>query len=420
MRRMGCVRRAACGLMCMLVLLCALPGASAKTYVEWMEGYESGINWFGEDFAYDITDEETCWALLTRPLTVLDVPENEWVYPLDAPDGEKVNDDKRGGWINGSLAGVHVLGEDENGWTLIEGLDYYDRIIRGYVKTKLLKEVTPNQKYGVIIDKLTQQLYVFIDGHLFGSVPVSTGLVNDKQPYNETASGEYITGSWVGGFNSEGMICDMAIRFNGGDMMHQVPYNVAGDGSKLFARWEALLGTKASHGCVRVARAKSPEGLNQKWLWDNLKKKTKVLVWDDDGRVLPYPDDDLSLYYNPEGGQYYHADQDCDSVRKKFRPLTEFKYSELDAEAYASLTQCPSCNPVKRKSAIDEENRTRFEIVGLTYTPGQGSVKPTESAPEEDTGTAAPASSLEANNQTVDEDTGAVHHEVEIVILPAD
>lgn len=108
----------------------------------------------GEDFAYDITDEEACWELLRRPITVLDAGQREEIYPRVTPGGEKVNDDKLGGFINGASAAVHVLGEDEDGWTLIEGLDYYNRVIRGYVKTSLLKTVTPNDKYGVIIDKL--------------------------------------------------------------------------------------------------------------------------------------------------------------------------------------------------------------------------------------------------------------------------
>lgn len=193
-------RRLIAFLSVMAVALCALPAARAKTVEEWLEGYETGEIWFGEDFAYDITDEQACWELLQKPITILDAGQREMIYPRKTPDGEKVNNDKLGGFINGASAAVHVLGEDEDGWTLIEGLDYYNRIIRGYVRTRLLKTVTPNEKYGVIIDKLTQRLYVFIDGKLWSSVPVSTGLPNDEQPYNETAAGEYLMCSRVGRF----------------------------------------------------------------------------------------------------------------------------------------------------------------------------------------------------------------------------
>ncbi|MEG0901715.1 MAG: L,D-transpeptidase, partial [Clostridia bacterium] len=276
-----------------------------------LEGYDTGATWFGEDFAYDITDEAACWELLQKPITVLDVSEKEVVYPLVEPEGKKVVNEWMGGTINGSLAAVHVLGEDENGWTLIEGLDYYNRVIRGYVKTRLLKTATPNEKYGIIVDKLTQRLYVFINGKLWSSCAVSTGLVAEKQPYNETAAGEYLIGSWVGGFDSEGMFCEKGIRFNGGDLLHQVPYILLADGSKRFTKFESLLGQKASHGCIRVARMPNEEGLDIDWLWDNLKKGTKVLVWDDGGRILPYPDDNLALYYNPDNGSFYHSSDSC-------------------------------------------------------------------------------------------------------------
>ena len=196
-------------LLTIVLLLGLLPisSASAKTVAEWLEGYRTGKDWFGDDVKYDITDEAACWALLMKPITVLAVGETESVYPLKTPGGEKVNNDKLGGFINGASAAVHVLGEDEDGWTLIEGIDYYNRIIQGYVKTKLLKQITPNAHYGVIIDKLTQRLNVFIDGKFFSSCAVSTGLPNDEQPYNETSAGEYVCISWSGGFDSEGMAC---------------------------------------------------------------------------------------------------------------------------------------------------------------------------------------------------------------------
>ncbi|NLO86507.1 MAG: L,D-transpeptidase [Clostridiales bacterium] len=366
------IQRKTALLLTALLLLSLLPTASLATSssknvnnlpVGTTEGYESGANWFGEDFSYDVTDEETMWELLTRPITVLDIggdaPEKTRVYPLDSPGGEKVLYEFMGGSFFGNLGGVHVLGEDEDGYTLIEGIDDYDRLITGYVKTRLLKEVTPNQKYGIIIDKLTQRLYVYIDGKLWSSCAISTGLVNDAQPFNETATGEYLLGSWVGGFDSEGMYCDMAIRFNGGDLIHQVPYVTLGDGTKRFSKYEALLGQKASHGCVRTARIANEEGLCIRWLWENVKKKTKVLVWDDDGRTLPYPDDALDLYYNENGGSYYHSVADCNSVRDKYLPLTGFKYSELDTAAYADLERCPTCLPELRKSIIDKGNAAR-------------------------------------------------------------
>ena len=65
------------------------------------------------------------------------------------------------------------------------------------MKTKLLKTVAPNPTYGIIVDKLTQRLYVFKNGELFSDCGISTG-PSGEQPFNETSSGEYLISSWVG------------------------------------------------------------------------------------------------------------------------------------------------------------------------------------------------------------------------------
>ena len=357
------------------ILLCALLALSPLTALGAGEknkdnlpignlaGFDGGWTWFGEDFPYDITDEAACWELLQKPITVLDVEENTPVYPLDSPNGEKVLNEWQGGFINGSQAAVHVLGEDEDGWTLIEGIDYYDRVIRGYVKTRLLKTVTPNSKYGIIIDKLTQRLYMFVDGKLWSDCAVSTGLVDIRlnQPYNETATGEYLIGNWVGGFDSEGMYCAMGIRFNGGDLLHEVPGVPMADGSYSYTKFGSQLGRKASHGCVRVQRTPNDDGLCISWLWENLKRNTKVIVWDDDGREIPVPADDTPLYYNPNGGTSYHASANCRSVRDKYLPLTAFAYGDLDGK-FKKLTACPHCVPAQRKSVIEERNAENLEV----------------------------------------------------------
>lgn len=371
----------------------------------------SGENWFGSDFDYDITDTKAVWELLMKPITVLDVGEKESVYPLDAPEGKKIYKDKLGGFLNGSTAAVHVLGEDENGWTLIEGLDYYDRLIQGYVKTKLLKTATPNEKYGIVIDKLTQKLYFFIDGEFFSSCNISTGLVNKDQPYNETAAGEYLTASFVGQFVDGDMYCDKVIRFNNGDAIHEVPYIARADGSKSYSRYEPKLGSKASHGCIRVQRVANEDGLCMEWIWDTFRdsniKGVKMVIWDDDGRALPYPDDSIMVYYNPDGGQNYHSDENCSGVRKKYLPLTGFTYGELDSEKYAKLTPCQHCDPLKRKSVIDKENADR------------GVETPTSSAMATSAAQADPTASPDATDSAPDnpeqtQDTG--EGTVEVII----
>ena len=95
-------------LLCLALMLSIVP-AQAKTVAEWLEGYETGEVWFGEDFAYDITDEEACWELLQKPITVLDAEQTEKIYPRETPNGKKVNTDKLGGFINGASAAVFTF-----------------------------------------------------------------------------------------------------------------------------------------------------------------------------------------------------------------------------------------------------------------------------------------------------------------------
>ena len=58
------------------------------------------------------------------------------------------------------------------------------------------------------------------------------------------------------------------------------------------------------------------------------------------------------LYYVPEGGQYYHADQNCKTVNEKYLPIKGcFTYGELENEAYKDLQPCKVCGaPLRRQN----------------------------------------------------------------------
>ena len=131
------------------------------------------------------------------------------------------------------------------------------------------------------MDKLRQKLYIFEAGAIIGELDVSTGLNNAKQPYNESPAGEYITVSKVGDFKAgSGTIGRFAIRINGGTLLHEVLHDTAKDGTRIYTQYEAQLGMKASHGCIRIQRRANAQGQNMQWLWNNLENKTKVLIWD--------------------------------------------------------------------------------------------------------------------------------------------
>lgn len=311
----------------------------------------------------DITDEAAVWEVLMQPITVVDGHQQAFIYVRSEPsdDAEAV------GEITCASQGVHVLETLDNGWSRIEAysssfadskVKAYAKFISGYVPTKKLKQITPSQEYGLVVDKLTQRLYLFKEGKLYSTMLCSTGLVNKDQPWNETMSGEYLIVSASGGFMSGNMHCAMGMRFNDGDKMHEVPYILNRDGSKNYGYTEPDLGKRASHGCLRVQRKRTPEGVNMAWLWNNRAKNVKLLIWEDwPGRQIPIPADDFKLYYNPNGGVSYHSQATCYSIKNsKNVTMQAFTYGELEQEPYASLKRCEYCAPALRRAEYEEIN----------------------------------------------------------------
>jgi len=326
--------------------------------------------WTGKDpnlnywtLAMDITAEEAVWQALTAPMTVVDNGKGEKAQIVLR--AEPSADSGGVGSVTCATQGVHVLERGET-WSLVEcySSSFYDSpilnwnaLVQGYVLTEYLQEIIPNQEMGIVVDKLTQRMYVFREGHLFSTLLVSTGLSNKRQPYNETRSGEFLLTSKVGTFSSDNLKCPMAIRFNKGDLVHEVPYIVREDGSLDYTTCEVKLGKKASHGCIRVQRKKTPEGVNMAWLWSNLRNgsRTRIMIWEDwQGRQIAAPEDDLILYRSRKS-QVYHSSENCASL-KAGASLESFTYGELEDRKNASLKRCEWCAPPLRKAEIAEIN----------------------------------------------------------------
>ena len=323
----------------------------------------------------DITDEKAVWDMLMEPITVVDIGrksgEKVQTYIYREPD----EDSLPVGVVTCESQGVRVIEELDDGWTLIEcysssfhgtKVEAWNLLVSGYIQSEYLKKVEPNPSFGIVIDKLTQRLYVFQDGKLLSTLLCSTGLTmwngSKYQPYNETRSGEFLMMSKVGTLKSDRLLCDMAIRFNSGDMIHEVPHVSNADGSANYKTAEPKLGTKCSHGCIRVQRYRTPEGINMKWIWSNVKSnsKVKLVIWEDwQGRQLAEPDPDTVLYYNPNKGSYYHRAETCYCAKDV--TFTPFKYSQLEDEGFADLKYCPYCCPELRLSEIREKNETYAE-----------------------------------------------------------
>ncbi len=320
-------------------------------------------------------DEQAIWDVMMQPMTVIDGNEKE-VYRLRRTPDDSSKKDNVVGEITYASQGVHILETLDNGWTLVEaynssygpncksrpGYGVTDDLIQGYVKTSLLKTVQPAADYALLIDKLNQRMYIFNEGKIIGELLVSTGLNNATQSWNETPSGEFVIISpKMGGFPAGNLWCEYGMRLNGGCAIHQVPYIGDADtpaSRQDFSSTAKLLGSKASHGCIRVQKTLNEQGQNMKWLWNNLKKYTKVLIWDDTGRAIPYPDDDIRVYYNPTGGKYFHLNQYCSSVKDRYLPLTETTYGQLEA-LFETPKACPRCaTTLMTKAEIDAINES--------------------------------------------------------------
>ena len=318
----------------------------------------------------DITDEEAVWKALTAPITVVDngrknAEKTQVIIrsqPSETSDGVGV--------VTCISQGVHVLEQGEE-WSLIEchSSSFHDSpilnwntFVRGYIPTAYLKPVLPNQQMGMVVDKLTQRLYIFREGKLFSTLLVSTGTANAKQPYNETRSGEFLLVSKVGEFSSDNMRCPMAIRFNDGDLLHEVPYISSQDERfRDYSINEPKLGTKASHGCIRVQRQASPEGVNQKWIWNNYKKNTKIMIWEDwQGRQIPEPESGIPLYCLKKKTGNYHTTDRCSQIRGK-KSIVVLTYGALDREENRKLKPCPLCAAPPRLDVLREINRVYAE-----------------------------------------------------------
>ena len=311
----------------------------------------------------DYTDTEAVWAMLTAPITVIDGNFRTQVHLMAEPDAGS----QPIGEITCASQGVHVLEQLDNGWTRIEcysssfkgsSTEAWNALQTGYVETKLLKEVNVRTEYALIVDKLTQRLYVYKDGEFYDELLASTGLGGKDDPWNETRSGEYMLYSPTGQFPSERYLCRYGLRYNDGDLLHEIPH-IKRDSGKDYTHTEPLLGQRASHGCLRIQRKRTEKGINMTWLWNKLsdRMKTRLVIWEDwPGRQIPEPAADTVLYYNPKDGENYHDSPTCYGVLDKYEPLPAFTYGELQDADYAALTACPYCVPPRRPEDIEAIN----------------------------------------------------------------
>lgn len=247
------------------------------------------------------TDEARIWSVLTQPITVYDdgqINSVGHVYLKENPDGTG----RSTAQVHGLSQGLHVIGDvNEHGYVLVETFSNYDPsyhpqtpedrytafdICQGYIQAAHLKTIDVDQGMALLIDKLTQRMYLFQDGVRVTELTISTGLIVNEKYFYETIPGEFITIAHGEGYWSESLFTDLPIRFNGGTMLHEVPCVIGESGDKYYGIYESRLGSKHSSGCVRVDYRENEEGYNMAWLYNNLKRSHpyKIIIWDDRNR----------------------------------------------------------------------------------------------------------------------------------------
>ncbi|KEH98319.1 L,D-transpeptidase [Clostridium massiliodielmoense] len=200
-------------------------------------------------------------AIHVRSLVVGNASEGQIIYIKSSPSQGASNV----GYFYGSLQGVDILKTVGN-YYYIETKDYKTlNNVRGYVLKSQLKTVIPNQTYTITVKLGQQKVYIFKGDSLIKTFTCSTGMNSTPTP-----TGVYMIGSRGSLFYSgSSVICYNWVRWNNNFLFHSVLYDRRGN---LILSEYKKLGTKASHGCIRL-----PLG-DVKWIYNNIPSGTAVII----------------------------------------------------------------------------------------------------------------------------------------------
>ena len=123
-------------------------------------------------------NEEAIWKVMMQPITVITGKDQRLTYKLRATPDASTKKDNVVGELTYASQGVNVIEQRDDGWSLVEffnssygpncasrrGYGNTDDLIRGYVETQYLTQITPRTDFGLLIDKLKQEMYVFKEG----------------------------------------------------------------------------------------------------------------------------------------------------------------------------------------------------------------------------------------------------------------
>ena len=222
-----------------------------------------------------MSDQEI-WQMMMQPSVVVDIDFFKHQSVYSEPDEKS----RSLGTLHGQTQALKVI-RIEGEWTLIGAWNHENaEYVEGWVPTDKLKVEYPQTQYGLLIDKKMQTLTVFESGVRKDTLLVSTGRPEKKQPYQETSAGSFLTGYHRVDFSMNGQKYDYVIQYDGGNLLHQIPY-AWGKNKKDFSNGRGYLGAKASHACIRIQSEPGEGGLNAYWIWTHIPYHTRVIILDD-------------------------------------------------------------------------------------------------------------------------------------------
>ena len=220
--------------------------------------------------------EDEIWQIMMKPSVVIDTDSFKHQNVYAEPDTGSISL----GTLHGQSQGVKVL-RIENEWALIGAWNHEEAAyMEGWVPLSILKTEAPRGEYGILIDKQRQTMTVFQNGSVIDTLLVSTGRAEKNCLYQETAAGCFLTGFHRVNFSMNGKKYDYVIQYDGGNLLHQTPYDW-GQQKKDFTLGRGYLGAKASHACIRIQPEPGKGGVNAYWLFTHLPYHTRVVILDD-------------------------------------------------------------------------------------------------------------------------------------------
>ena len=232
-----------------------------------------------------LADDAAVGAALTAPVVIGEGAEGSGFRIMEEKGARKGS----AGTVNGRTCGLAVLEIADDGWVKVGAWRNEDgRYIEGWVTADRLRVIRPNDRYGAVVDKEAQTMTIYEDGRKIGTMPVSTGYTTDTDRSADTHSGVYLMGTRMEDFTQKKIKYCYPVRIDGSNLIHSAGF-VMTDGLRDYGEEIAALGTKASHGCIRMDPRTTEEngGINAWWVWTHMGHDTKIIVTPEQPLSIP-------------------------------------------------------------------------------------------------------------------------------------